>query len=248
MTVDLIYFVPNFIWSLTDSTTISVIQTFGTANGSNSPTVWYRAGTPNTVATTGSQKTGDPGIILAGDGLPADYTPRTDAVHKYVPHRTLKARSYILQDDWDRVKKEVRAAAGCINMDKWGDDERGTWLFTGPITSTTEPYADFPLLTIELNFLNDPKGFYPMGFYRDAYGSHPPDCATEIALCNGDPEETTGTNKPALNGVLGRNGICLISVQKEVAFTPLFKQIGSLGNIGTIDTVGFDPRGPLATQ
>lgn len=134
---------------------------------------------------------------------------------KIVTFRTLRATGIATRAQWDPVKADIRASAGTLNSVPWGSDDRGMWLFLGPITRTADYGATY---TVQLDFVRAerPTSFYPMGFYYDLLGIHPKDSATESDLLDrlGGP--------PIYDSVYRSNGASIASIYDEVAWPDNF--------------------------
>jgi hypothetical protein len=190
-------------WTITDSNQTSHLTTYATANGTQNTEVWY-------TAATGS-------VITEGDiEPPADARRRIVGVHKFKSNRVITASGRLRKDDWDSWKTTVRAAKDHINADTWGGATRGTWLFLGPTTRFFDRLNNpSSLVYVELTFVEEPDGHYPVVGYIDPQGIHPFNCATEYELRHYG-------GLPPVGGITRRRGKTLVSVQSEVAFSPLF--------------------------
>lgn len=193
-------------WSITDGFNLSQTTTFATADGSQNTQVWY-------VGAAGMSPLG------SGDIPPpaiSETRVRVTGVHQFRSRRGMTVLGQLKKSDWDSWKAVVRAAAGKINSDTWGTATRGTWLFLGPTTRFYDRKNNpNSIVYVELVFMHDPDGFYPLIGYVDPQGVHPADAATEAEL------RGIG-GLPAVGGLTRRNGKTLASVQKETAFTPIF--------------------------
>jgi hypothetical protein len=190
-------------WSITDSYQTSQITTFATADGSQGTSVWY-------LATAGAS-------ITAGDLTPpTGARVRIAGVHQFKSHRVITVSGRLRYDDWQTYRTAVRAAASCINSDTWGTSTRGTWLFLGPTSRFFDRNLNpASLVYVELAFMNDPDGHFPLIGYVDPQGIHPADAAVET-------EVRSIGGLPAVGGLTRRKGKTLVSVQREVAFSSLF--------------------------
>lgn len=184
-------------YTLTDATQTNHIQTFCTADGSANLYVNYKFGAPTNVY--------------------LDDTDSTDWFHfgapKIVTYRSLRAIGRATGDQWNAVKASIRAAAGTLNATPFGSDDRGWWLFLGPITRTQDNGASY---VIQLDFVRGEKrhSFYPIGFYLDRDGRHPRDAATE--------QEVTAPGLPIVGGIYRTNGATIASIYEEFDWPPLF--------------------------
>lgn len=182
-------------WSVTDSEQSSHIQTYATANGTANTLVWYKSGASS------SQNV-----------PPAKSATRVPPLPKIITYRTIKASGILRGTDWATFKPQVRAAAGRINSDTWGSATRGTWLFLGPSTRWYDRFKR--VIYVDLNFINDPDGWYPLSVYLNPHGAHPADCVTEAAL--------RATGLPVADQNKTRNGISITSIYKEATFSDKF--------------------------
>ena len=115
------------------------------------------------------------------------------------------------KQDWDLIKANYRAVAGNINSTTWGSYTRGTVFFLGPNTTTQNVGAQ---VLVELIFLIELKGFYPLLSWFTYTGEHPSDSVSEATL--------RGRGLPAEDDVLQGNGLTLCSVQDESDFSLVF--------------------------
>lgn len=169
------------------------VTTYGTAGGT-ALTIWYKKGEE---ATTAVFPTGG---VLKGVG-----------VTKILTYDVLRAVGTATRAQWDAIKGVVRAARGKIHSDNWGTAERGKYFFLGP---TTRYLSGSKFVNIQLEFLGDENGHFPLVAYFDEHGEHPADSASENDVRSGGP--------PGENTYSGRNGMLLASIYGETPFGGLF--------------------------
>lgn len=181
-------------WTVEDSSISDHVLTNRTANGMASLSVWYKANEPDTTTAAPNGAT----IIGA-------------TVHRIVVNRVIRVTGRATRQQWISIRNNIRAARGKIHSDSWGGYQRGTWLFFGPHTFTSDRGNNY---SISLEFAERENGWYPVEIYRDEQGRIPKDLATEGALRQSGP--------PGLGTYKGRNGIVIASVQGETSFSNLF--------------------------
>jgi hypothetical protein len=203
--LDLVYRSPPFIaggteilWVVQDQSLTNHITTYATAGtdgGTTSILLWYR---PNESAST--------------DVRPADAVTQNVGTHKIIPYRGLRVNGRATQQQWSAVRKVIRAASGKINSDNWGTYTRGQWLFLGPTSTTTDNGNTY---NIELTFLGDMHGHFPIVVYVDPQTGHiPGDISTEAKLRSG--------GLPTFGDMFRRNGLGLVSIYEETTFADKF--------------------------
>lgn len=199
--VDLIYRAPGpSDWVLEEISQSEYLRTFTTANSQKQITCWYKQGASNTVTSPPA------GAKLE---VPAD------GVQKYVGKRILKAKGWMKYAAWTPIRANVRTALWTLNHSQWGDDPvadaTGCWLFANMITSTHDLNRT---KNIELFFINDPGGWYPITQYLDINNRHPGDGTTEAQL--------RAVGLPVIGGQITMNGITRSSIYNETEFNAIF--------------------------
>jgi len=190
-------------WSLTDSTQTAHLITYVSADGSTSLLVWYEP------TATDSQN------VPPASSTTVQTVQRIVGVQKINTYRVLKAASTMRGDDWATVKDSIHDAAGKINSDTWGSHGRGTWLFLGPSTKTFDPTQS--VVQVELNFLQDKNGHFPLLAYVNEKGVHPANSITEKKLRDRSP-----AGPPVVGAIKTGRGLTLASIYQETAFSGLF--------------------------
>lgn len=146
--------------------------------------VWFDQNGDNTAVTI-------PGTIEVG-------TPQRFAVdvQRFFGKRILRASGWMLWSDWLLVRQQVRASLWTTNHTQWGDDTyadaTGSWLFqsmnnvTRDLNHTKE---------IQLYFLQEPGGHYPIAQWINAQGYHETGGVSEAALrAKGPPPQSSVTD------------------------------------------------------
>ena len=136
--------------------------------------------------------------------------PQVSPQQKFTPYRTIRASAAMLASTWNTFKDTVRSYVGTINSTNWGSYGRGQWLFAYISLRTADfGYSYF----VDLDFLFDPQGFYPYGYWLDPTtglspptGVTPPPLAIPVSVGN----YTSG------------NGIARFSLYAENDFSSLF--------------------------
>jgi hypothetical protein len=182
-------------FSVEDSSTITWIETYASADESKAIVVAYKAG----------------GAVGGPSSLGPAYTAKAMPVRKMLPSRLVKATASINAADWNTFSSQAQAYAGSINSQPWGSGGRGDWLFPGPVATTRDFGHTY---TVECSFLEAPTylGWYPLLAWRNTHGNHPSDC---------DPTNIF-TTPPAANSISQGNGITMCSVYREKDFNSLF--------------------------
>lgn len=197
-------------WTVTDSYQTSHIITYPTALETLG-NVWYKAG---------ATKSGGGGNALR-NSPPAQAAIKTGGVPKIITYRVIKATAILLATDWNTWKPTVRAAKGKINSDTWGTSPRGHWFFLGPNVKYFDKIQR-KNVEIELTFLEDEKGHYPLIAYLNTHGIHPADCITEDQL-RILPGFVTNDGTPFKEGAVAQgNGLSMASIYKETPFATVF--------------------------
>lgn len=175
------------------------LQTFTTALGTDNLNVWYRGG----------------GGLTDVFSPPAGSQNLAISVQKFFGKRILRATGWMTNTAWQDKKAQVKAAKLSINSTQWGDDPdqdaRGCWLFSEYTTRTRDLNHT---KEIELYFIGDPRGHYPIGVWNDINGNHPAGCITEGAL--------RAVGPPPVNGQINGKGLSMFSIYPESDFYSLF--------------------------
>lgn len=180
-------------WRLEYDNTISHVQTFNTWGGQNLIKVWYKAGTAS--GTTSK---------------PSGADEKGAAVTKMNASGVLTATALLSGTDWQAIRANIKAMRNHVNGDQWGSSPRGTWFFPGPRTVTTDYGKSY---TVQLPFLENPDGWYPVVSYLDFQGNHPADS---------DKESVFPSFFPTLGAIQQLNGLARASEYNEDFFTPVF--------------------------
>jgi hypothetical protein len=143
--------------------------------------------------------------LIAGDSYKVAGVPKFDG------YRMLRATGRATKAQWDAVKGAVREAAFRIHSDDWGDYERGRWLFMGPQTRTTDKGQTY---SIQLDFIEERFGHFPIIAYFNEFGEHPGDSSTEADVRAAGP--------PTEGNIITYNGITMASIYLETTFSDLF--------------------------
>jgi hypothetical protein len=137
-------------------------------------------------------------------------------VMKFQGKTIIKATGWMLYTDWQKHRRSIRAARWHINSVPWGDDpvndDRGCWMFANLITRTDD--LNFTKV-IELYFINDPRGHYPIFGYIDPQTGLPVQAGVTES-------QVRAWGPPAVGGQWLGNGITRASVYLEIDFNPLF--------------------------
>jgi hypothetical protein len=181
-------------WSLSRSPQISHLQTHLTAGGANVITSWYKAGT---AAGTSTKPAG------ADSYSPPIATMRVDSV--------LSARALLSGPDWNAFKVDIRSIEGYINSQPWGSSPRGTWFFVAPTTQTQDYGQTY---SVQVDFLENKRGWYGLGVFFDGTGKHPDDSDVETSFPAAFPGE---------GFVQKLNGLTRASTYPEVDFNLGFR-------------------------
>lgn len=208
--LDLVYRSPPFVpggvqvqWIVQDQSLVNHITTYATAGeagqgGTTSILLWYKPGEPPST-----------------DVIPGSTTSvptQTAGVHKITVFRGLRVTGRATAQQWSAVKKIIRGAKGKINSDNWGSDKRGVWLFLGPNATTSDRGNTYD---IELTFLGEDLGHFPIAVYVDPQTGHiPGDISNERELRKNGP--------PTFGDMWRRNGLALVSIYEETTFADKF--------------------------
>jgi hypothetical protein len=123
----------------------------------------------------------------------------------------LTARALLSGADWRAFKPYVKAIKAFTNSDFWGSELRGHWFFVAPRTQTNDYGKSY---TVELNFLENEFGWWPVGAFIDsATGQHPLDA---------DKETSFPAFGPPAGTVQQLNGLSRAPVYGEADFRPIF--------------------------
>lgn len=190
------------MWIKTLGTQSYQIETHATANGNSALKVYYKSG--------------------LGDGPQA--TPanaEADKIGKARRTRTykvLRVRGRMYYTKWLQFAPTVELAEECINSDTWGSASRGQWLCLGPtvdvpLPTTGQSTANL-IATIEIVFVKDKLGHYPLIAYQNERREHPKDAISEANL--------RARGLPQVNSYRMGNGKTLASVYPETTFSDKF--------------------------
>jgi hypothetical protein len=189
------------VWSLTDSTQTAHLITFASADGTSSLIVWYEP--------SASDSQNSPPANVAGSVQTAQ---RIVGAQKFKPYRVLKATSVLRGTDWALIKDDIHDISGKVNSDVWGGHARGTWLFLGPTTKTFDPAQS--TIYIDLVFIQDKDGHFPLLSYLNEKGVHPANSIKESTL--------RARGLPSVGQVVTGRGLSIASIYKEASFSSKF--------------------------
>lgn len=180
-------------WSLSRSPQISHIQTYHSFDGQSLNKVWFKDGT---AAGTTSEPSG------ADDYVAPVTKMRVNSV--------LTARALLSGDDWRSLSASIREIEEHLNSTVWGTDDRGVWFFVGPTTQTNDYGSTY---SVELTFLENKDGWYPLAIFFDKItGQHP----------KGADKESSFTAFPAPGNIITINGLTRVGEYGEVDFNAYF--------------------------
>lgn len=209
---ELIYKAPGIsTFTLEEIDQTEYLRTFTNSDGSKNLTVWYLNGGSNTANTP-------PPNLSTKSQYAVD-------VQRFFGKRIIKATGWMKYSDWQNVRAKIRAVRWHTNFLQWGDDPvadaTGCWLFMNMRTFTNDLNIT---KIIELYFLNDPRGHYPVGGWLDELGNHPTGGATEKTLRALGPPPMIGSQTDG-NGVQhfyrdqwNMNGLSMFGVYPETTF------------------------------
>jgi hypothetical protein len=203
---EVIYRAPTLVdltttnWVVTHDSQANHILTNYVANGSQATEVHYMVGAPNVVGPVGT----------IADEIANRVDKKVVAVSKIEITEVITVEAILTADRWNSAKAAFRAARGMINADEWGGYRRGTWLFLGPTSRTSDRGSNF---AVRLTFLEALGGWYPLGVYHNKFGIHPTDSGSEQLL---------RASPPPYFGWYRTNGLSVFSIYGETPFTPLF--------------------------
>lgn len=189
---------PVNVWTKSVDTQAYQIETYQTAKGGKNLLVAYKSGA---------------GTLL-GNVPPPDWTKRIGKARIWRTNKLLKFTGRMLLTDWEQNwQDQILALEECINSKPWGIYPRGQFLYLGSRIEIPVSYANQTIIaiaTIELNFIYDKKGHFPLLAYFNERREHPNDASTETTLRN--------KGLPALDDLTIVNGKTLASAYDEGDF------------------------------
>jgi hypothetical protein len=151
--------------------------------------------------------------------IPSDAHARIGKARKHEKVKTLVVRGKMYLSAWLALKPIIEPMELCINSVNWGNSTRGQWLYLGHKIQVPLPTGLAPntiiIATVELHFLKEPLGHYPLLVYLNERREHPKDAKSESIL--------RGLGLPAVDQLRMTNGKTLASIYPEADFNGAFQ-------------------------
>lgn len=155
-----------------------------------------------------------------GDGttIPSTAHVRSGKARKFEKFKVLTVRGRMYLATWLALKPILEPAELNLNSDTWGTSTRGQWLYLGPKIQVPLPTGlatnAVIVATVELKFLKEPLGHYPLLLYFNERREHPKNAVTEDRL--------RALGLPIVDRIRVTNGKTLASIYPETTYSDKF--------------------------